>query len=349
MEATKEKLLFLIESLRRCQYNATEIHKIMETSWPDDCLSLRRVQTLCKEFKDGNRDSFERKDGSGKTKSNTRTENEEQVRQLLEEDNTLTVQRIADVLHISHTMVQRTISEDLGRIWVHTKWVPHTLSPANKLLRVERCTDLLVSLNSRICLNNLIVIDEKFFFMRKLIPSNRIGCWVTPGGDEPVRQTARRNNMEKKLLVIIAVSSHGKHYYEILPRNQSIDSERYIHFLDNMELFYRNLQTPILFENMRLLHDNARPHRSRLTEAHLENKNVRLLRQPTYSPDCNICDRYIFPRLEAVRDGNFENEEELSQFLDQQLPQFTAQRMMKSVEELKKNMIMIIDNEGNYV
>ena len=108
-----------------------------------------------KKFKDGNRDSFERKDGTGKTKSISRTENVEQVRQLLEEDNTLTVQIIADVLHISHTMAKRIISEDIGRIWVHTKWVPHTLSPTNKLLCFERCTDLLLSLKSRICLNYL--------------------------------------------------------------------------------------------------------------------------------------------------------------------------------------------------
>ena len=73
--------------------------------------------------------------------------------------------------------------------------------------------------------------------MRKLIPSNRIGCWVTTGGDEALRQTARRNNMEKKLLVIISVSTQGKHYHEILPRNQSIDLERYIHFLNKMEFF----------------------------------------------------------------------------------------------------------------
>ena len=50
-----------------------------------------------------------------------------------------------------------------------------------------------------------------------------------------------------------------------------------------------------------------------------------------------------------MRDGNFENEEELSQFLDEQLPQFTAQRMRKAVEELKKDTKMVINNEGTYV
>ena len=79
------------------------------------------------------------------------------------------------------------------------------------------------------------------FICANLIPSNRIGCWVTLGSDEALRQTARRNTMEKKLLVIISVSTQGKHYYEILPSNQSIDSERYIHFLYNMEFFFLNL------------------------------------------------------------------------------------------------------------
>ena len=65
-----------------------------------------------------------------------------------------------------------------------------------------------------------------------------------------------------------------------------------------MEIFYRNLPELILFENVSLMHYNARPHRSIQTEAYLENKNVRLLRQQSYSTDCNIFDFYIFPRLQ---------------------------------------------------
>ena len=52
MECSKEKIYFLIESLRRCNYNATQIHKV-----------LRRVQDLCKQYKEGARTSFDRRDG----------------------------------------------------------------------------------------------------------------------------------------------------------------------------------------------------------------------------------------------------------------------------------------------
>ena len=115
------------------------------------------------------------------------------------------IQRVADMLEISHTMAQRIITEDINKHWIHTKWVPHTLCEANKILRVERSNDLLVSLNSRLCLKNLLIIDEKFFYLGNLLSSNKIGCWVTQQGDEPIQQTARRSTMEKKFMVIFAL------------------------------------------------------------------------------------------------------------------------------------------------
>lgn len=231
MEATNEKILFLIESLRRNGFKCTGIHKLVKQAWRGSCPSLRRIQALCKEFKEGRRNSFERIEGQGRKASSVREENIQKVKDVLEEDNTLSIQRVADMLEISHTMAQRIITEDINKHWIHTKWVPHTLSEANKILRVERSNDLLVSLNSRLCLKNLLIIDEKFFYLRNLLPSNKIGCWVTPQGDEPIRQTARRSTMEKKFMVIFCVSTQGFHYYEILRQNESINSERYIVFL----------------------------------------------------------------------------------------------------------------------
>ena len=133
-------------------------------------------------------------------------------------------------------------------------------------------------------------------------PSHTYGSWLFPGGDVP--QTSRRNKLEKKFQVIMAVSLNGNHYFGVLGANEAINSERYVAFLGNLTDFLANQNNPILPENMRLLMDNARPHTAANTIAYLENLNVRLLRQPPYSPDCNICDRYIFPRLESKRDSD---------------------------------------------
>ena len=78
--------------------------------------------------------------------------------------------------------------------------------------------------------------------------------------------------------------------------------------------YLRNCENPILPENLRLIQDNARPHVSALTLQFFQEMNIRLLKQPAYSPDCNLCDRYIFPRMEALWEDDFDNIDE-NQFL----------------------------------
>ena len=77
---------------------------------------------------------------------------------------------------------------------------------------------------------------------------------------------------------------------------------------------------------MRLQHDNAKPHTALVTATHIEEMKIRLLRQPPYSPALNLCDSYIFKRLESIR-HDFESGDDLRQFLTNELPNFTAYRM----------------------
>lgn len=348
MECTKEYLYFFIESLRRCGKNADEISAMINESWPDQTISVRRIREVCQEFREGSRTSFGRRSGSGRSISDSRKENVEAVEQMINNDPHLTLREIARNLEISHTIVQRILVEDLDKLWIHTKWIPHTLSEHNKSVRVARCQDLLESLSSRLTKSNLVTVDEKFFYCRKLQPRNKIGIWIDPFGDDDIRQTARRSSMEDKFLVIIAVSQRGQHYFEILQRNEHINADRYIKFLSNLVNYFRAESNPILPENMRLQHDNARPHTARATAEHIEDMNIRLLRQPPYSPDLNLCDRYIFPRLEALR-SNFNSAEDIREFLTRELPMFTVERMSRALTTLMEHMRKVIENGGNYI
>lgn len=349
MECCKDKIYYLIETLRRCKYKATAIHEILEQAWPEDCLSLRRIQEICKEIKDGKRTSLERIEGSGRPSTELRTTNIDEVSRLIEDDSCITTRHIASILGLSQSMVQRILCDDLGKIWLHTRWVPHVLSDHNKAVRVERCTDLIEALAFRLTRNNLITIDEKWFYLRQLQPRNVIGSWVTPGGDEERRKTARRTTMERKIMVIFALSQKGYHYYELLEVNEHVNSERYVEFLKNLETHLRNSLSPTLYENVRLIQDNARPHVSNYTNNFMMEKNIRLLKQPPYSPDCNLCDRYAFPRLEANRKGDFENSHDISQYLQQQVPLLTQNRMANALMELENDLQKIIENGGDYI
>ena len=116
---------------------------------------------------------------------------------------------------------------------------------------------------------------------------------MTPNGDGGL-QTPKRSTMEKKFMAIVAVSLRGQHYFEVLQRNESLNSERYVEFLTHMATYFAEMVNPVRFENMRLIQDNARPHVSSTTLEYLQGNNVRLIKQPAYSPDCNLCDRRTF-------------------------------------------------------
>lgn len=353
MNVTKENIYFFIETLRRNDYNGTQIYQILHQSWPGECISVQRIRKIMKEFEDGQRDSFQRMGNSGRKKSEHRLENVDNVRNIIEQDSCITVREISQQLDISHTMVHNIMCEDLELIWHHTKWVPHTLTERNRASRVAICEELRVIYASRLTRSNLVTIDEKFFYCRSLAPSNKIGNWLnetTAQGDDPIRHTARRSTMEKKFMAIIAVSQKGEHYFEMLDLNESVNAERYTQFLTHMEAHFKNLRRPIMPENMRLQHDNARPHTALQTQAHLENLNIRLIRQPAYSPDLNLCDRYIFPRLEASRHKtNFNSRDDIQDFLNQKLSEFTAARMNNALNDLQEHLEKVIEVGGKYV
>ena len=88
---------------------------------------------------------------------------------------------------------------------------------------------MLTALSSRIARANFITIDEKWFYCRKMLPRNVVGSWMGPDGDRP--QTAVRSTMEIKFLTITAVSSRGNHFFKLLDRRTTVDSEVYIAFL----------------------------------------------------------------------------------------------------------------------
>lgn len=350
MQCTKENLYFAIETLRRNDMNASEIYSMLSIAWPNDCLSERRIREVCQQMRDGERDNFTRKQGSGRKKSDKRMESVAAVQHVLEEDSTLSVQRISSILEIPHTMTQRILNEDLQKRWVATKWIPHNLTESNRAIRVERCRDLIEAFKSRQCLSNLISIDEKWFYCRNLQPKTQIGQWVSPGGDHQPLQTPRRTTMEKKFMAIIAVSQKGLHYFEIVPSNSSVNAERYIQFLENFFHFWSSQRPfPLMPENMRIIHDNAPPHTARSTVGYLQERNVRLLKQPPYSPDCNICDRYIFQRLEAIRKSDLNTEDELRTFLSKEMPHFTQDRMRAALNSMIEDLKKIIDCDGYYL
>jgi len=348
MEFSYDKKLFLIESLRRCDMTGVDIHNILSKSWPEEAGTVRQIQKIMQGFSSNHRNSFERAKGQGRQMSETRKNNVATVREAVEIDNRLSERRLSRMLNIEKTMVHRILNEDLELIWMKTKWVPHKLNERNYQHRIECCENMLQAFKSRIVKRNLVIVDEKYFYSRYLLPRNDIGSWIGAHGDVERLQTPRRRSVEKKWLVFVAVTLNGVHYFEICEGN--VNAEKYIQYLKNMGQYFAT-NAHIQMENMALVQDNARPHVAATTLEFIAEKNIRLVKQAPYSPDTNMCDRFVFPRLEALRGENpdFLEQEQLEQFLSNNLPTFTGEMMKTKFQELIKDMQGIIDADGHYL
>ena len=351
MDLTKKDIHVLIESCRRNHMSPSETHDFISTAW-GDVLSLRRVQEIQKEFSEGARTAFDRKKSPSR-KSQERLHLIPIIGEEVWNDPHISCRKLSIIHEVSHQMIFKILTEDLLLKSVSDRFVPHTLSQENKDQRVHCAREFIRASRTRNIKQRMVHTDEKWFYSRPIgCPSTRTS-WVTPGGDVPT--TARRKFMEKKFMVMVALNFDGLSFFKILENGETVDSAKYTSFLDeafNTFSTYelRQAQKAIFFENCVLQHDNARPHVSHTTQTHLAAKNCSLLPQAPYSPDTNLLDRFLFPKLEMERcELQFENREDLRNFLTNAIRRLTTEMMNKQWDKLLSHAQAIITQGGDYI
>ena len=96
--------------------SAAEIHKkLVNAHGEANVITLRQVQRIASDFKDGQRNSFERKEGSGRPRTSRSEDNVEKVRELIEGEPSLSISSISSMLNIHASTVQRILEIDLKK------------------------------------------------------------------------------------------------------------------------------------------------------------------------------------------------------------------------------------------
>lgn len=347
MKAKQCDINFFVATLTRNNFSATEIHRFLVESWgAENVVSLRRVQQITKEFAGEQRTLFERKEGSGRPRTSTAEENVIIARKMIEEDCHLSCPAISRVTDIKETSVRRILKQELGKKSLCSRWVPHILTDNNKRIRVTCCQEMLNVYSARRAKEKIIVIDEKWIYLRNVPPKECNRVWVDGTGDRST--IARRTISDRKVLIIVA-SNYAKSltYFEILHDGGSINAERYLQFLQNM---IANFQTRLPAWEMVIQHDNARPHAAQLIRLWLEEHRVSLLKQPAYSPDTNLMDRFIFRNYECYRRGkNFSNSGEVSNDFRQYLESTSEAKLTSEFRNFTRHLQSVIEADGDYV
>jgi len=194
--------------------------------------------------------------------------------------------------------VNRILSEVLNKVNVSGKWIPHQLSADHKVQRCHEAENILTLFNCRSIQKQLIITDEKWIYLRSVPPKETSRFWIDAGGDRP--HIVRRSTGDKKYLLMMSATFDATFYWEILEDGGSINAERYISFIEKAFLKYSEvLNVPV--SALSLMHDNARPHIATKVQDFLEKNGVTMIKQPPYSPDFNLLDRFVFRNYETFR------------------------------------------------
>lgn len=339
-----ENIRWFIDTMRLAGEQPRAIHKLLVRA-RGEIISERQVYNIFNDFKEG-RVTYQTRQRSGRPQSSARVEHVDTISQMISEEPTLTIEQIATTLDLAHTMVERIIKEDLQLKSVSLKWVPHELKQVDKVKRIECAGELLRRYEERNIKKHLIITDEKWVYYRPLGNTATRRCWIHPGGER--KAIPKRQMSDKKSMIMVAVTFEGKHYVEVLAQHETVDRDKYLQFLKNV---MQHFQNPYFqWRDVILQHDNAKPHVATTVMQYLAQKRVQMLPQAPYSPDTNLCDRFVFPTFESSRcKVEFHSADEILQFTQGHIASITQQAWQNEFEKLKDAANSIIMKAGDYL
>ena len=289
---------------------------------------------------------------TGRPKATRTPEKITAVQEYLEVDCHMTVRDLADALEIDKSSVHRILRKDLGLRNVASVWVPHELSDLNKQNRVKCAEDLLRRFQQEgmesFC-DKYAVQDETWVYLKGQPRKQQNRAWLTP--TQPRPQVVRRSLADRKAMLMVAFTPNKRFSITAVPPIEKINAKTIINFVRHTGDLWRCLRSnPIRLSDVLWQWDNARPHSARATTDFMEGRNVSMIFQSPYSPDLNLCDRFLFNWLKAdFCDNSFRDHLELQQAALQWARQLDENSLRSEVQKLMNHCQAVIDARGAYV
>lgn len=276
----------------------------------------------------------------------------------------LTIDDVADELHISHGSAYEIIHDHLGFRKVCARWVPRQLTEDLKKRRVEACKQLLKRYRADTCAVPQCDVpgNGSYSFLQRIITGDE--TWVHHYEPESKRQSLQWKHpmsppMKKfktqssvgKVLLTVFWDSQGvllEHYSE---NGVTVTSSSYSELLqEKLKPAIRSKRRGLLSQGVLLLHDNARPHTALKTIETVQKLKFEVLQHPAYSPDLAPSDYHLFgPLKDNLRGRHFGTTNELKEAVHDFLHNQPKSFYSSGIEKLINRWTKCIDNAGDYV
>lgn len=317
--------------------NASQSYLRINKAFGDDTIGRRTAYDWFKKFQSGHMDS---QDNARSGRPSIIDNN--LLRSCVEADAHVTSRELAQKFGVSHTAILHHL-EEIGKISKLDVWVPHKLTDFDRQRRLDACLTLMSRKRRFEWLNNLITADEKWCLFSNI---NRKRSWTDKGATAQPQPKADVH--QKKLLLCVWWDVKGVIYWEMLERNQTINSDLYCQQLQRVADAFAKKRTGS--NHAIFLHDNARPHVSNLTREKLLQLEWEVLPHPPYSPDLAPTDYHLFRALQNfLKDKEFWTDKEL----ETAVGDFFASKLMefykKGIHDLPRRWKYVLENNGDYI
>ena len=160
-------------------------------------------------------------------------------------------------------------------------WVPHKLHEIQLIKRISIC-DLLLKRNETDPFSKRIITgDEKWVVYDNVV---RKRSWSKR--DELARSTSKADIHQKKVMLSVWWDFKGIFCFELLPRNQTINSNVYCRQIMKLDKEIKAKRPKLATRKCVIFQqDNARPHTSLITRNKLLELGWEVMPHPPYSPD----------------------------------------------------------------
>ena len=135
-----------------------------------------------------------------------------------------------------------------------------------------------------------------------------------------------------------------------VPKGQRVTGEFYANScIAAVEQHYKERRPRTICKGLRILHDNARPHKTRLVKDTLESLGIVELQHPPYSPDLSPCDFWLFNNLKSHLSGrDFETNHQLGSAIFQYLKAIPKEEYKKTFHKWLERLELCVLNKGEY-
>ena len=318
--------------------------------YKDISASYSNVKYWAKRFREG-QEPLEDGFRSGRPKSVTTSGNILEVEWLVEEDPHIAVEEIAMRVGMSTGAAHAILADEMKASKICSRWIRHALTEAQKDNRVRCASNLLAQYEladpRRIC--EIITGDESWIRYDEPLSKERNKIWVLKGDGPPL--IPRPDFRDQKVLYSIFFDAQGPVAQIIVPKGKTITGEFYANnCLSEVDKHYWQRRPKSGPRGLKLLHDNARPHKTKLVKSVLEGMKITELEHPPYSPDLVPCDFWLFSRLKKDLAGrHFKNRIDLGNAVWRSLKSIPPEDYKQVFFDWLSRLKRVIECKGNYI